>query len=1572
MKLNTFLKKYCGIAMLCLFLQQISFAQPSSSFVLSFEDVTLHNSKGFDDPALATVSSSHPLKLPPYSIANPTMGQLRQWTAGKVFEYINTVIEIGNAHPNILFKASNDPSMGTTTLGSARATYTAAAMLPGQFVGGNLYDHIYNGVPNPGASVDAEITLNFIGTFNNDALIPSVNQYDLFSIILHETAHALGFASLIAINGKSTLSGSASGPFSRYDKLLYYSGTPLINPTTYTSGSTSFLISNQVQSLPVFRSKDHPIFSPGSFKDGSSLSHIDVEKGGITLMNYLAVANDYRAFRFDELEILCGIGYTIKGDKMSPNPGPWGCSVDHSPIAIDDLLTSSGASECFNIIVNDYDTDPGDQFIIDPSFGIDGFLVLNGGNVKAFNTNNQLCVVRDPNFCGTIRIQYRLVDKNTGRKSNIATVSINQTSGGGICDYNPEDPCNYVLNGSFEQGLDLSVFDSRSAFDDMNAAIPTNVDHWFGYSTDLFIKGSIKINGPTSLPVQGIPLSFFNGSTVVDVRPGSLSNNKRYVGAYANNLEFIATRLAVPVSGLPVGNYIFETWLYSPSTTSSPGLNVFISKKNAGMPNISDPDVRKLTSIPLAGTVGSWKKLTMSFAITAADAGRVYLYLVPTGPGGKYHFMDEVKIIKAGPRYMVAVTTSTPYPTPTSIISYMLKVCNEGSADNTPVEVKLTSTLPTGVVVYPIQGFGSGATTYTVPGGPFAAGECRTVIFSATVTGAVTQCQPFCLNFDIKPGRDIMCNRSYGCATIVPQGPCGCNVSTSSRSVVTIERGTSVNLGTYDNECNSSLFPTDFGWEDVTHGAVYATSWMPVVAPTDPSTLYRRIREGASGCRCTTEVVVNTIVKNIEKFKTYELTNPCGGMFIASDCIGAQYTWTTPAGTFTGPESQIFVSPEVTNYYSVTTILPNGATCKTKITVNVPSSPPPVNYYNKLLFNPASVSPASTGDHLTAISVKKLPAGGSILLADYVQDPINSGRNCPSRQGYALIRLDEKGAILWIKRYALYLTKVVPVDFVVTDDGYTLLLRSFNPNNTDYYIVHHTDFSGNTIWERAHQRLHGTYYPRTAKPIKIQLSYDQQSVHDGYVIGGMAEYGAFVSKLNLSGVKLWDKVLTNVLGASNYDWEVADIAISRNLSNQPDGYVLLINRERHAGLIKLSLNGAVLSPYQSIYYALHNEKFIYGKAVLLTYDSQNLPDGYLITGFEEQAAGGRKLFLVKHNLSLTPVWGKTYTDPDALNLDNAGYDVLSIESATETGFVIAGIRNYKDGYSTVPGIDCGLFLLFTDRNGTLTRTQGYNEPTTNGYQYTSNGSIPKWYNYSTWILNYEIMKVRDFDYSNTSGYLLAYPGIGDHDKFPLHVLKTDIKGQNECTYNLSMQVDNMYINPFSLPLYDLIYFFEDHISRDFAIPNPVVSSFGLGMGCCNAGTFIPPDYTVPGGDVFPDIPVLPTDPADWPLPDGGSGGSGGGGMLTGDKNVVYDSPVSKKIIAFPNPFNDHLTITLQGEDVMIKKITIVNILGKVLYNAATDLVKEITLPVSLENGTYLIYVEDTQETSHVIKMVSLK
>jgi hypothetical protein len=67
--------------------------------------------------------------------------------------------------------------------------------------------HINSGIDPDPASPDGIITLDFGYTFNSDLGPPAVLEFDLFSLILHEATHAIGFVSTLGTDS------DGNGPF---------------------------------------------------------------------------------------------------------------------------------------------------------------------------------------------------------------------------------------------------------------------------------------------------------------------------------------------------------------------------------------------------------------------------------------------------------------------------------------------------------------------------------------------------------------------------------------------------------------------------------------------------------------------------------------------------------------------------------------------------------------------------------------------------------------------------------------------------------------------------------------------------------------------------------------------------------------------------------------------------------------------------------------------------------------------------------------------------------------------------------------------------------------------------------------------------------------------------------------------------------------------------------------------------------------------------------------------------------------------------------------------------------------
>jgi hypothetical protein len=217
------------------------------------------------------------------------------------------------------------------------------------------------------------------------------NYYDLYSVVLHELTHALGFASLINANGDSKL-GTAYTYYTRYDQFLKSpTNLPLITNSggcsMYQFGfnpslSTNILApsSSSCASAVVYDgSVTQLTYTPNVFADESSLSHFEdschapvpqpddeyyvMSNGGGTGPTYMK-----RYLKPEERNVLCDIGYKVNttyGNAINLNNYNYGGSIcpGNGVVGINDGLTgamytymvnTTNSIPITNILANDY------------------------------------------------------------------------------------------------------------------------------------------------------------------------------------------------------------------------------------------------------------------------------------------------------------------------------------------------------------------------------------------------------------------------------------------------------------------------------------------------------------------------------------------------------------------------------------------------------------------------------------------------------------------------------------------------------------------------------------------------------------------------------------------------------------------------------------------------------------------------------------------------------------------------------------------------------------------------------------------------------------------------------------------------------------------------------------------------------------------------------------------------------------------------------------------------------------------------------------------------------------------
>lgn len=226
-----------------------------------------------------------------------------------------------------------------TTLASASSNFNAA--FPGNGFGtrGDVMIKILGGAdPNP-AAADGTVNWNFEDFSWESGSDFQAGELDLQSTATHELAHALGFASSISQAGAGIWGDAAGAPtgWFPFDQFVADSTGSIIDGGTFSlslarwntasvggTGPTNGLLFNGLHAMLANGGNVVPLYSPTTWSDGSSGSHLDTDfftGANAQMMNHSGVAQglDIRALSPIEIGVLKDIGYSLIA---VPEPGP--------------------------------------------------------------------------------------------------------------------------------------------------------------------------------------------------------------------------------------------------------------------------------------------------------------------------------------------------------------------------------------------------------------------------------------------------------------------------------------------------------------------------------------------------------------------------------------------------------------------------------------------------------------------------------------------------------------------------------------------------------------------------------------------------------------------------------------------------------------------------------------------------------------------------------------------------------------------------------------------------------------------------------------------------------------------------------------------------------------------------------------------------------------------------------------------------------------------------------------------------------------------------------------------------
>ena len=759
-----------------------------SGFIVDFEDVILGNGLGFND------------QTPSPCTSGLTLGEERINTVCSLFAYVAKIIDLGGANPEILFTVSD--TSGTGALASASALYFDT--VTSGIVGGFVYDRIVllggTDPDNDTNTYDATINVDFGTRFLGNLPVPwnscftacAQNKIDLYSIILHEVTHTLGFASFVGKTGASIQTGLITGPYTVYDQRLYDNGLSfnLISfPSTFVGIAPDDLIESWF--FDPGNSEEHPLFAepysltPPPVFQPSSFSHFDVKRSEFQyVMRPSTSGGNDRFYTQPEIEVLQNLGYTINTSNL-PNAG----SV--YPIGSDDFgNTTIGQQVCINVLGND--TDPnGTLFISDCNMDLctgilapPSILIINGGGSATVN-GDSICYTPDAGFVGTAHLQYCIADGLTADSlvNIINTVDVYVEVQGTFC---PDDVCNYVCNGSFEAGQGTCDPPGLGLFSS-NGFPNSPVNNWYSSvgTPYLCIRGIQLCNPqPTGNPQWfDIPDNPHATSTGAPI-PTHNAPNDRYIAIRStpSPVDYIEGVLTKLINTLTPGNqYRLTLWAYSKIEGGGSTFNTLMFFLNDSLPihglgfsqtigdfNIVTGGVNQSTGIDVPQN--TWTFLDTSFIAPTNTTGEQFLIIEPKfgAPSQLSIVIDDVRLIDADPTkpniIIEKILTSVPQFRHGDTVNYEISICNVDSILD-GFNVTVEDFLGPGLNL--ISSSFNSFPTHNL--GTLLTGECDTLVLSATIDSSVA------FNEGIN-----------NCVLLTSGGNCGDTASSQMCSIVTV------------------------------------------------------------------------------------------------------------------------------------------------------------------------------------------------------------------------------------------------------------------------------------------------------------------------------------------------------------------------------------------------------------------------------------------------------------------------------------------------------------------------------------------------------------------------------------------------------------------------------------------------------------------------------------------------------------------------------------------------------------------------------------------------------------------
>ena len=355
-------------------------------------------------------------------------------------------------------------------LASATSYYDHGTFPAGTIINGEVWRAINLG-NNASDEWDGRITVNFFHTLRTEVNAGQAGGgYDLYSTLLHEVMHALGFASGIDIDG-SPRNNNAFLPF---DNLLHtQTGNNLIDAQgNFITAQLGSITSGCPSDLHL-GVNDRNIFAPSTFASGTSLSHIDVGNNcNFPLQDYVMSPvislNTPRRLHPHEFDLLCELGYDLSASYGNPNIVEFSNPATVTSLSnISNVIAYSGCAPSLSSVVgvNDY-AGAGAALTVQNCQGVSidilesdllsndvsslglplqiNNIVATEGTLTTTGQAPNRTFTYTPSSIGNVQLMYQPID-NAQNLGNNTYVFITVTSCPGF-DCTNTDPCNLICN----------------------------------------------------------------------------------------------------------------------------------------------------------------------------------------------------------------------------------------------------------------------------------------------------------------------------------------------------------------------------------------------------------------------------------------------------------------------------------------------------------------------------------------------------------------------------------------------------------------------------------------------------------------------------------------------------------------------------------------------------------------------------------------------------------------------------------------------------------------------------------------------------------------------------------------------------------------------------------------------------------------------------------------------------------------------------------------------------------------------------------------------------------------------